>query len=524
MSSWWRVRGAGWLANAAEISVIQKLIDCRGALLLDQGAIDVKSDAGNDACKTFLSLIDETAKVLGIGIAPRDYRDKFSPNYRALFLDYSRHYRVDVLDASVDQQLAIWVNGEKFELSSEALRYAQGLQGAYWSIVMLLDMWTDTLRDLDLGHKVVKPSREELTDALTRFDVAWAEFEKRYIGELIAIEEKARVLITKAVELERKLPIPSNLAQSDEALACTLELERGFVQCIAQLNSVANFKRKGRDDLGIEILTAARAELRNKPDKTISNRARSAGAILAGDVISSYQAMRNYFRVVGTRIEHVDPHLCNNAGLVARLVDWEESWEVAAKYVKNTPLFDAICDIVEEIKKSTLIAPKLTNMISDCDVEMFLVLPRIVVLCFLADPLNRRTELMRSLLPHRFGPVGRGGVAGSSFMKVDHELKALYDRFKETAQIITGSDISPSSSPTPAVRHRAWEQIVQHAVNGEEASEPCPPAIADLLRTVERWSVELQRYCPQDWNQCSAVLVHCLNGGSKKDPATVFQV
>ena len=44
----------------------------------------------------------------------------------------------------------------------------------------------------------------------------------------------------------------------------------------------------------------------------------------------------------------MDPHLCNNAGLVTRLVvsclgvegmrvaqDWEESWEVGARYVQN---------------------------------------------------------------------------------------------------------------------------------------------------------------------------------------------
>ena len=50
--------------------------------------------------------------------------------------------------------------------------------------------------------------------------------------------------------------------------------------------------------------------------------------ILATDVVDSFSAMREYLREVELCLERVDPHLCNNAGLVARLVDWEESWEV----------------------------------------------------------------------------------------------------------------------------------------------------------------------------------------------------
>jgi hypothetical protein len=38
------------------------------------------------------------------------YRSSFTINYRALFPDESRNYRVDILEASVEQNAVIWVS------------------------------------------------------------------------------------------------------------------------------------------------------------------------------------------------------------------------------------------------------------------------------------------------------------------------------------------------------------------------------------------------------------------------------
>merc|ERR1740139_1503545 len=100
-------------------------------------------------------------------------------------------------------------------------------------------------------------------------------------------------------------------------------------------------------------------------------------------------------------------------------------------------------------------------MIEDCDVELFLVLPRIVVLSFLADPMNGRTELVRTLLPHRFSPPVQGQT-GAGFMKVDPELKALYDKFRETMQVLTSQGTT---------RAEAWERLVKQAILGDEDIE-----------------------------------------------------
>merc|ERR1719291_1383086 len=152
---------------------------------------------------------------------------------------------------------------------------------------------------------------------------------------------------------------------------------------------------------------------------------REAAQVLASDVVSAYDAMRNYLCEVGTCIERVDPHLCNNVGLVARLVDWEESWEVGARYVRDAAMLDAVCDLVVEVKAAQVLAPALATMCEDCDVELFLVLPRVILLCFLADPANKRTELVKSLLPHRFRTESEGAFPG----KLDPELNELFGQF-----------------------------------------------------------------------------------------------
>jgi len=58
--------------------------------------------------------------------------------------------------------------------------------------------------------------------------------------------------------------------------------------------------------------------------------------------------------------------------------------------------------------------------------------------------------------------------------------------------------------------------LVRRAVAGPggwadgPASEEQAVAVEALMKRVEGWSLELQRHCPEDWNQCSAVLVRCL--------------
>jgi len=525
-----RFCGTGWGApNAADTRAIEQLVAAHHNLMTDGGHADVRSEAGYSACANFLSAVEVAAQGLGIDAAPRGYREKFSPNYRALFPDSNRHYRVDVLEASIDQHSAIWVNGDKFELSADVMSHAEGLQKAWAELGATLDRWSQASEVLSptVRHMpVVRPPLPEMVASLHRLDVAWASFEHRYIGELIHIEDQARKLIIEAVDTEAKLQRFESQRDSPEAI---IEAQRRLVMSIQRLNSVANFRRKGRDDLGVDILESAVAVLRRCKEERRGSDVRSAAEVLASDVVSSFKAMRGYLREVALCLERVDPHLCNNAGLVGRLVDWEESWEVGARYVRHAPLREGVSDLVEEIQSVQRLEPVLKNMIADCDVELFLVLPRIILLCFVSDPEQKRAELVRSLLPHRFGEPEDPGAP----YPLGPELEVVEKQFRRT--MIQLADATPRAGG-PTAEEKAWSILIKRAIAGagseEEVCECLVPglhdaaqrALEDLMRGLERWSLELQRHCPEDWNQCSAVLVQCLTGGSQKQVGAKFQV
>jgi len=82
-----------------------------------------------------------------------------------------------------------------------------------------------------------------------------------------------------------------------------------------------------------------------------------------------------------------------------------------------------------------------------------------------------------------------------------------------------------------------WEVLVKRAVAGSsdeqgvyatfmpQSRETARATVENLMRSLESWSVELQRHCPEDWNQFSAVLVECLTGGVQKPQrSSPFQV
>mmetsp|Transcript_97878 Transcript_97878/g.282397 ORF Transcript_97878/g.282397 Transcript_97878/m.282397 type:complete len:507 (+) Transcript_97878:108-1628(+) len=504
-----RMLGIGQGAfSSAEKAALGRLWESqRGLIVADGGELDVVSGPGNAACAAFLSDLERAARALGIRPASRVYRDDFSANYRALFVDKGRRYRVDVLETSLTAPTEICVNGEMYELSEQLRCCGDMLQVACLELRAAVERW-----------HVSVPTRRELTAVLEAFDGAWATFECSYITELMSIETKARQILWRVVACELEL----QGAESRGGPQSSVDIERKLVSSIAHLNSVANSRCTGRDDLGYGILREARliiGQCKLERSQAATPPARiGAARLLADDVVESMMAIRAYLQQVGACRDHVDPHLCNNVGLVERLTDWEESWEVGARYVRQAHLFEAVCDLVSEVKAAQNLAPALTSMIEDCDVELFLVLPRIVLLCFLEEPMQKRSELVRSLLPHRFSK-GRDGKAGTA---VDPELGDLLSQFTEALR----------SLEKTSMKEEAWAFVVKRAVRGDidkedaRRREPATLKLVEaLMREVERWSLELQRHCPEDWNQFSAVLVQCLTGtDAANEPEQAFQV
>lgn len=492
------------------------------------GIVDVQSEEGHAACARFLSSLERSADVLGVEIVPRTYRVDFSVNYRALFAGSARHYRADILEEfSGDRSSAIWVNGEKFELSTEVIACGAQLHAALMKVGVLLVRWRDAVSACTSGTLLSRPSRAEFAVAFSEFDEAWAALEYRYITNLIAIEDRARQLILRAVEAERRLSALEEHGSTDNTHpGSRFEAETDLVACIAKLNSVANCRRKGRDDLGQEILEGAVRALGSLSDATGPNAGRLAARALAGDIVGSFSALREYLRHIATCFERVDPHLCNNNGLVTRLVDWEESWEVGGRYVRSDALLDGLCRLVAEIRDFQAILPRLTAMCEDCDVEWFMVLPRITLLAFLRDPHGDLNALLRMLLPHRFH--GDGCPAENPAMP-QNELQDLVRHFEV---VYSNLCLLALHGDVNDCKLSAWEVLARRALGGSSTIEPCAAwqngeascRLDSFCLKLEHWSLELQRHCPEDWNQCSAVLVQCLSGASKRQKFVKFQV
>lgn len=492
--------------NTSQHSTVRRLVSSRKALPGDAGSED-----GLAACGSFLEDLTQAAKILGVQPAPRSYRTKFTPNYRAIFPDETRSYRVDVLEGCLDSPASIWVNGEQFELGPTTLSCADGLRSAWADLISVLDRWDNAQRVPSASTPSQSPGRQDISDAIKTFDHAWANLEHKYIEELIRIESQARSLVVEAIGFEKKLSVleAQRPAPDDEVY---VQARKDLVQSFGHLNAVSNHRRKGRDDLTADILTAAVRVTRKFGSASTSNGGANKGAFvaaqfLAGDVVKSFEALRLYLREVEGQLECIDPHLCNNAGLVERLVDWEESWEVGNRYLTNEKSLNTLCDLVDSTQQLQAVEPKLTAMCEDCDVELFLVLPRLLILRSMLFPEHQ--ELLQSLLPHRFQPS-----SSSSSATPGVELAEFASSLTRTRQAAAAQHAVADTGAG------AWEFFARSALG--TPGEAVPGAVEGFMRELEKWSVEVQRHCAEDWNQCCAVLVHCLSNSVREQKQRVL--
>ena len=157
-------------------------------------------------------------------------------------------------------------------------------------------------------------------------------------------------------------------------------------------------------------------------------------------------------------------------------------------------------------------------MIADCDVELFPCLPRLTWLRFCAEP-SRLIELTRHLLPVRFLSLGSG-------VRQDAQVDELVARFARTRELI--QDIIPSANSDADAVCPAWEVLVRRVMTGggagvgdelyaavpEDQRAAVKAEVEALMHMLEHSSIELQRHCPEGWNQFAPLLVQCLGGGS----------
>mmetsp|Transcript_5008 Transcript_5008/g.14733 ORF Transcript_5008/g.14733 Transcript_5008/m.14733 type:complete len:149 (-) Transcript_5008:396-842(-) len=144
-------------------------------------------------------------------------------------------------------------------------------------------------------------------------------------------------------------------------------------------------------------------------------------------------------------------------------------------------------------------------MCEDCDVELFMALPRVVMLSSFRRP-QGHVALVRSLLPHA---VARG--VGEEEPALCTELRAVLDAYRALTLHREGA----------ADPHQL---LLRRAITGDDETEACPAqreAVASFMRDLEGWSVALHRQRPDDWNSCIwAVLLALGYGGGQRGADT----
>lgn len=416
----------------------------------------------------FLEALETFADVCCSKGVSRAYRQRFSANYRALFPSSGRHYRALILNACFERCPTMFVNGEKFEVDAYILQLGDEVLFALQQLHQDIDVLSD-----------LKAHECELSASLEAFDVAWAKFEQAYIQKLMMVEDKARSLLARACRCEMVLHVYESKKHD---LSCEdtgyIQLIEKLLQSLGKLNSVANVEGKGRDAFQTRVITRALREL--ETSKTyIHVAAKSAAQDLCNEVLQAFASIRRYLRAVASCLESVDPQLSHNEGLVARLVEWEESHDLGALFLQKSGTLQSLCSWVASAHEAKEVSPEMQSFCDTYDAELFLILPRVLWWCHLTAP--KGNKLLTKLMAHRFL-----------------------------------ADAEPLRAEFASLSGMSREELLRHVVSGPGASSKGSALDAFLLE-LERLSMELQRTDPQEWNRCSHVVMRCLSGTLRTD-------
>lgn len=508
-------------------------------LVVEGDFLDTTSEKGFVACQAFLEALEGASKALQLEPAPRAYRASFTSIYRALFDDETRSYRVDMLEAGTSRGSVIWANGEEFKLSENTVRYSKTFWSAWVDLGKVLQQWIAQWRE----EVPLQPGRAFLCAALNQLDAVWANFEEAYVLDLMQVQSRARALITEAVAREHWLRVVEKRYQHfstarRERVPAYHAARQDLVTCIARLNAVANSKRKGRDDLSVDVLESAIevlwiCEHADTADGTKTACVESA-EVLASRVVSSFDALRAYLFQVQDHLDELLPNLCQNEGLVARLVEWEKSWEVGKRHVMDSLQLTSLSCFAAGLRRDRKVEPALVDMVTDYDPALFLTLPRLAWLHALAEPQGPVLHLVRRQLPHLFDKREDSAETTSSGA-AGEVIQALSTKFRSAFQCLAKA-LPNDGVESKCMRGAAWELFIRRAVTGADAAadpyavlapdrrEAAAGAVEGFMHELERWSMELQRQKPEDWNECVDLLVQCVAGTSRHDLPSKFVV
>lgn len=328
--------------------------------------------------------------------------------------------------------------------------------------------------------------------------------------------ERADTLGTQSKESRSKALHRLAHSASSTSTKCNEALEH-LVMHMAGLNALANVDGKGREDLTFDVLQVAADVFlgRWQPPSSVSSKESSTMAasaairqFLARRVLESFLDLRRYLVAVADRMLYVDPQLCNNKALVESLLAWEEAWELGSRFIVQPEMLEALCSTAAQIAGSQRYAPELASHLDEQDAELFLILPRLVLLCALAEP--TQSVLPANFIPHHFMKETREGEEPCAVPTVSYsaEMTDLSRDFVVAVHDIIASSAHQASSQP------AWEVLVRRTIAGpgaETDNDGDYHSVYCFLRRLEGVSLELQRTEPEAWNGCCAVLLQCID-------------
>lgn len=509
---------------------------------LAYGGVDCDSEAGGEACEQFLARVEEMSVFLKLEPSCRKYRNEFSINYQQLLSSEARCYRPDVLRGalSVTRVTSIYVNGMRHTFSSSVLELGMELKCA-WLI------FADVLQRCSTGHlEQSQILNSELPNALLFLDAAWASFEAAYIGQLMQIEHAARTPLINAIAATKSVMI-----NADECSAAML--------AISQLNKLANFEGKGRSDLQAKTLLCAHSWLMehgmlgHRAAGSFHRGAKAMLQLVAGNLRDSFCKLQGYLQTLEQCILEVDPCLANNDKLASYLMTLEECWDIGDRYLASDCTFKCFLQLASKLETFRRTSGALAEMVSSCEAELFLVVPRLVLLSTTSCGGRRileeemQTTILEGLLPHS-------------------EASQLCTVFAKASDLLSSwlLAVRPRATPKKLQAYLARKEskamtraFVQAVVAGPGGGGRCARAVAEahladvgeslgavhvsrrvrtsekilagtdvhileeiegvfeaMLRELECRSMRLQRHSAKEWNSMAALLVKSMQGVS----------